>query len=90
LCQAKHDARKSRQQYTHKIDLELGEQRKEERSIHLNLCDRFRFVELGNTSGYTSFGGDGYGRKIEFELGNHCGDDNRFGGAFRKHQIGPN
>jgi hypothetical protein len=90
LYQAKHDARKSNIQYTHKIDLELGEQRKEERSIHLNLCDRFWFVEFGYTLGYTSFGRHCYGGQIEFELGYHCGNDNRFGGAFRKHQIGPN
>jgi hypothetical protein len=90
LYQSKHDARKSSIQYTHKIDLELGKQRKEERSIHLNLCNRFWIIELGHTLGYTSFGRYGNGGQIEFELGDYCGNDNRFGGTFRKYQIGPN
>jgi hypothetical protein len=90
LYQANHDARKSSQEYTHNIDLELGEQRKEERSIHLNLCDRFWFVEFGNTPGHPSFGRHGNGRQIEFELGDHCGNDNRFGGTFWEYQIGSN
>jgi hypothetical protein len=90
LYQAKNDARKSSIQYTHKIDLELGKQGKEEYSIHLNLCNRFWIVEFSHPLRHTSFGRYGNGGQIEFELGDHCGNDNRFGGTFRKYQIGPN
>jgi hypothetical protein len=90
LYQPKNDARKSSIQYTHKIDLELGQQRKEEYSIHLSLCNSFWIIEFGHSLGNTSVGGDGYGGEIEFKLGDNCWHDNRFGGAFRKYKIGSN
>ena len=62
----------------------------EEYSIHLNLCNRFWIVEFSHPLRHTSFGRYGNGGQIEFELGDHCGNDNRFGGTFRKYQIGPN